>query len=82
MTTTYDGPVSCIGLAEAGAIKVELGSERWRGVVHERYARGVEAQSGTSRLRHHVGLVNRDMEGHLPPCNEVRACSSCIDALR
>jgi hypothetical protein len=48
---------------------VEPEKERWRQIARDWYGAGLAEQPGTGKLHHHLGLLEREVEGE-----ELRGC--------
>ena len=64
-----DSPSPSIGIAAARLMDVEPEKERWRQIAREWYAAGLAEQPGMGKLHHHLGLLEREVEGE-----EIRGC--------
>ena len=64
-----DSPSPSIGLAAARLMDLEPEKERWRQIAREWYGAGLAEQPGTGKLHHHLGLLERKVEGE-----ELRGC--------
>jgi protein SMG6 len=64
-----DSPSPSIGVAAARLMDLEPEKERWRQIAREWYGAGLAEQPGTGKLHHHLGLLEREVEGE-----ELRAC--------
>jgi len=64
-----DSPSPSIGVAAARLMDVEPEKERWRQIAREWYGAGLAEQPGTGKLHHHLGLLEREVEGE-----ELRGC--------
>ena len=58
-----DSPSPSIGIAAARLMDVEPEMERWRQIAREWYGAGLAEQPGTGKLHHHLGLLEREVEG-------------------
>lgn len=64
-----DSPSPSIGIAAARLMDVEPEKERWRQIAREWYGAGLAEQPGTGKLHHHLGLLEREVEGE-----DLRGC--------
>jgi len=64
-----DSPSPSIGVAAARMMDVEPEKERWRQIARDWYGAGLAEQPGTGKLHHHLGLLEREVEGE-----ELRGC--------
>lgn len=64
--STSDAPTARIDdsrIAATCLLEVEPEKERWRNTARDWYAAGIAEQPGTGKLRHHLGLLSREVEG-------------------
>jgi len=64
-----DSPSPSIGVVAARMMDVEPEKERWRQIARDWYGAGLAEQPGTGKLHHHLGLLEREVEGE-----ELRGC--------
>jgi protein SMG6 len=64
-----DSPSPSIGVAAARLMDVEPEKERWRQIARDWYGAGLAEQPGMGTLHHHLGLLEREVEG-----DELRGC--------
>ena len=71
-----DSPSPSIGVVAARLMDVEPEKERWRQIAREWYGAGLAEQPGTGKLHHHLGLLEREVEGE-----ELRGCYHFVKRL-